>query len=173
MLKIIIGAAFLLAAAIAWIRSQWARSQNSGTAKQIIDDLKSGKHSIESYAESLGILITSKPLAQQPDMPAIRQRLQSLNGKRLLGKFTIQHSDMNERGKGIVIGEARATDVVPGYGRNQEMEIHFPCWLYIDLDTAQGKVDYRSTFPESKDHHYLLEDLSAAINQECMAPAVA
>lgn len=85
----------------------------------------------------------------------------------------VQHADLNENGKGIVIGEARVTDHVPVYNKNQEMDIHFPCWLYIDLNAENEKVDFRSTFPESKDHHYLLEELSEEVFKLCIAITIA
>ena len=61
MIKLTIGIVVLLAAGIIWLRAQWARSKNSNAANEIINDLKSGKYVIESYAESLGIMISSKP----------------------------------------------------------------------------------------------------------------
>ena len=163
MIKLTIAILVLLAAGVIWLRAQWARSKNSNEARQIIDDLKSGKYVIESYAESLGIMISSKTYEAGFDPAAAKTRLQALAGKQLLGKFSVRYADMNENGKGIVIAEGRAKDIIAGYSGNKEIDIHFPCWLYIDTDVQGNKIDFRSTFPESKDHHYMLEDLSAEL----------
>lgn len=165
MIKLTIGIAVLLAAALVWLRAEWARSKNSNAANQIISDLQSGKYVIESYADTLGILISSKPLPETFDPTNARTRLQELAGKKLQGKFSIRYADMNTEGKGIVIGEAHAKDIVAGYGGNKEIDIHFPCWIYIDTRSADQLIDYRSTFPENKDHHFLLEDLTQALHQ--------
>jgi hypothetical protein len=168
MIKLVIGIGILLFGGFIWLRSQWARSKNSGAAKQIINDLQSGKYVIESYAESLGILICSKPLPEKTNLAIVKQLLQSLKGKPLQNKFNIQYADMNQNGKGIIIAEAKAKDIVPLYNSNKEIDIHFPCWLYIDTDEANNKVDFKSTFPESKDHHYLLEDFAVEIYDQCI-----
>lgn len=170
MIKLTIAIVVLLGAGIVWLRAQWARSRNSHAAKEIIDNLKSGKYGIESYAESLNIMICSKPISPVFDPAATRERLRALTGKQLEGKFSIQFADMNDQGKGIVIGEAKSKDIVAGYGGNKEIDIHFPCWVYIDADRENNSMNFRSTFPESKDHHYLLEDLSGII-YKTQAPA--
>lgn len=171
MIKTTIAIIVLLGAGIIWLRAQWARSKNSSAANEIINDLKSGKYVIESYAESLGIMISSKPFPAAFDPASAKRKLQELTGKLVHEKFSIRYADMNEAGKGIVIAEAKSKDIIAGYGGNKEIDIHFPCWLYIDADREAGKLDFRSTFPENKDHHYLLEDLSAAISQQLMQPA--
>jgi len=163
MIKITIAIVVLLGAGIIWLRAQWARSRNSSAAKDIIDSLKSGKYNIASYAEALGIMISTKPCQPHFDPADGRKRLQALSGQQLRQRFSIQYADMDEEGRGIVIAEAKSKDIVAGYGGNREIEIHFPCWLYIQPDPANQKIDFRSTFPENKDHHYLLEDLSEEI----------
>lgn len=164
MIKITIAIVVLLAAGVVWLRAQWARSKNSSAANEIINDLKSGKYVIESYAETLGILISTKPFPPVFDPASAKNKLQEMTGKQIHEKFSIRYADMNEAGKGIIIAEAKSKDIVAGYGGNKEIDIHFPCWLYIDADREANKIDFRSTFPENKDHHYLLEDLSAEIH---------
>lgn len=168
MIKLSIAIVVLLAAGVMWLRAQWARSKNNSAAGEIINDLKSGKYVIESYAGALGIMICSKPYPQAFDPASVKNKLQELTGKQLQGKFSIRYADMNPEGKGIIIAEAKSKDIVAGYGGNKEIDIHFPCWLYIDTDTANSKVDFRSTFPESKDHHYTLEDLCGEIYSQCL-----
>lgn len=165
MIKLTTFVLVLLGAALVWLRAQWARSKNSNAANQIISDLQSGKYEIESYAETLGIRISSKPLPESFDHLIARTRLQELMGKKMQEKFSIRYADMNGEGKGIVIGEAHAKDIVAGYGGNKEIDIHFPCWIYIDARGEDQMIDFRSTFPENKDHHYLLEDFSNALHQ--------
>ena len=74
MIKITIAIVVLLAAGVVWLRAQWARSKNSSAANEIINDLKSGKYVIESYAETLGILISTKPFP----LPCMHTSAQSL-----------------------------------------------------------------------------------------------
>lgn len=168
MIKLSIAIAVLLAAALVWLRAQWARSKNSNAANQIIQDLQSGKYEIGSYAETLGIRISSLPLPESFDTRKARTILQELAGKKIQEKFSIRYADMNDEGKGIVIGEAKSKDIVAGYGGNKEIDIHFPCWIYIDTRGADHCMEFRSTFPENKDHHFLLEDLSQALHQRLL-----
>ncbi|HMK26971.1 MAG TPA: hypothetical protein VK483_13150 [Chitinophagaceae bacterium] len=168
MIKLIIGIIVLLVAGIAWLRVQWGRSRNKNTSKQIIEDLQSGKYVIESYAESLGIMICSRSVSQPMDATAIKQYLHSLKGKKLSDKFNIEYGDMNENSKGIVIGEAITKDFIQAPNGNKEIDIFYPCWLYIDVNENNKEVSFKSTYPENKDHHYLLEDLSQVIYDQCM-----
>lgn len=160
--KAIVGILLLLVVGVLWLRMQWGRSKNKNQSRKIIDDLKSGKHDIESYSEALSILIFSKPVQQKIDDQKIRQYLQSLNGKKTNHKFTIEYGDLNENNKGIVIGEGFVKDTI----HDRQVDVFYPCWIYIDID--ENNVSFKSTFPENKDHHYLLEDLSQEIYNQGM-----
>jgi hypothetical protein len=164
MIKLTIGIIILLGAGIAWLRAEWGRSKNKNASRQLIDDLKSGKYMIESYAGSFEILIWSADIDQEFNQPAIKQYLNSLNAKKVLDKFTVAYADMDDNQKGIVIGEGLIKD----YVHDKEIEVHYPCWIYIDTDAINRTVSFKSTFPENKDHHYLLEDLSQEIYKQCM-----
>ena len=123
MIKITIAIVVLLAAGVVWLRAQWARSKNSSAANEIINDLKSGKYVIESYAETLGILISTKPFPPVFDPASAKNKLQEMTGKQIHEKFSIRYADMNEAGKGIIIAEAKSKDIVAGYGGNKEIDI--------------------------------------------------
>lgn len=170
MIKLTIAIVVLLAAAVVWLRAQWARSRNSTAANEIINNLKSGKYEISSYAEALGIMIQSRTLQPGYEPAAVKVRLQALAGKKIRDVFTVQYADMDEEGRGIVIAEARSKDIVAGYDGNREVEIHFPCWMYIHPGPGQESMDFRSTFPEKKEHHYLLEDLAGELYSHITNP---
>ena len=87
MIKITIAIVVLLAAGVVWLRAQWARSKNSSAANEIINDLKSGKYVIESYAETLGILISTKPFPPVFDPASAKNKLQEMTGKQIHEKF--------------------------------------------------------------------------------------
>jgi hypothetical protein len=163
MIKIVILAAVLLSTGFVWVRSQWARSKNAGTSRQIIKDLQSGKHDIESYAEALNILIKSIPLSTITDFAYLKQKMEILVGKLFSGKYTIQYATINNNGNGILLAEAKIKEVVAGYHTDKEIDMHLPCRLYIAVDTVNNKIDFKSTFPETKDHYYVLEDLAEGV----------
>jgi hypothetical protein len=168
MIKIIVGSAILLAAGIVWLRVQWARSKNSNTSQKIVADLQSSKYVIESYADSLSIMIRTKTILQPLNPTVVREYLHSLIGKKPLNKFMIRYGDMNENAKGIVIGEGAVKDSIQMPGQNKEIDVFYPCWLYIEMNENGTEVSFKSTFPENKDHHYLLEELSGEIYDQCM-----
>jgi hypothetical protein len=160
MIKVTILVFILLSTAFIWVRSQWARSKNTNEAKQIISDLQSGKYDVESYAEALNILIRSVALQQMLDYSFLKQQIEVLVGKAFLQKYTIQYATINKNGNGILIGEAKIKELVAGYHGNKEIDIHLPCWLYIKIDETNKKIDFKSTFPETKEHHFVLDDLA-------------
>jgi hypothetical protein len=160
--KLIIGILGLIFIGIVWLRMQWGRSRNTNQSKKIIDNLTTGKHAIESYADALNIMIVSKPIPQLIDIQKIKQNLRSLSNKKILNKFTIQYGDANAWGKGIVIGEGLVKDIV----NDRQIDVFYPCWIYIDMD--ETSISFKSTFPENKDHHYLLEDMSVEIYNQCI-----
>jgi hypothetical protein len=168
MIKLIIGIIIFLAAGITWLRVQWGRSKNKNTSKKIVEDLKSGKYEIESYAEALSIMICSKPISQQIDISGIKKYLDSLSSKKLSDKYMIEFGDMNVNGNGILIGEAVTKDFIQTPNGNKEIDVFYPCWLYIDMNEDRNEISFKSTFPENKDHHYLLQDLSLEIYKQCM-----
>jgi hypothetical protein len=162
--KLIFGIIALAVIAAVWLRIQWGRSRNQNESKKIIADLKSGKHVIESYADAFSIMIVAKPLSGEINRETMKHYLHSLTDKKILDKYTVQYGDMNENNKGIIIGEGFVKDIV----HDRQIDVHYPCWLYIDVNEEGKEVSFRSTFPENKDHHYLLEDLSQEIFNQCM-----
>ena len=163
-IKITIGIIVFLIIGITWLRVQWGRSKNQNASRQIVEDLKSGKYVIESYADSLNIMIWSKLVSEEINTAGIKHYLHSLNGKKVLDKFTVQYGDFNQNNKGIIIGEGSVKDTI----HDKEIDVFYPCWLYIDINESNKEVSFRSTFPENKDHHYLLEELSQEIYNQCM-----
>jgi len=155
-------------AGIIWLRTIWARQKNRNASKKIVEDLKSGKHDIESYAESLDIFICSKSFQSDFDTAVTKKYLNSLAEKKLLEKYFILHGDFNGNKNGIVIAEVMAKDSVSLAGKEAEIDIFYPCWLYITVNEKDKQIVFRSTFPESKDHHHLLEDLAGEIYVQCL-----
>jgi hypothetical protein len=167
MIKIIIGAVILGAAGIGWLRMQWAVSKNKKVAGSIIDGLKSGSFTVESFEESLGMLIRSKQITNGFSASSFKENAEKLANKKLREKFIVQYATMNPDYKGVVIAEA----VVKGLfasDSNKEIDITYPCWIYIEINLEQHDVKFRSSMPESKDHHYLLEDIADSIFEECI-----
>ncbi len=162
--KLITGLAIALVIGMIWLRSQWGRSKNKNASRQIIADLQSGKHVIESYSDALSIVIYSKPIDHEIRVEEVKEYLNMLPGKKLPGRYSVQYGDMNKDYKGIVIGEGFVTDTV----HDRQMDVFYPCWLYIDADKSPGTITFRSTFPENKDHHELLEGLSEEIFKQCI-----
>ncbi len=119
-------------------------------------------HNIESYAEALNIMILSKSGIHEPDFQKIKQSLHDLSKTKILGKVKIEYCDVNKNGKAIVIGEGFIKDFV----NDREIDIFYPCWLFVDINAEN--VSFKSTFPENRDHHYLLEDLSTEIYNQIL-----
>lgn len=160
--KLIIAIIVFISVAVAWVRIQWGRSRNKSASRQIVKDIVSGKHDVESYADALNIGIWSAP-ASAFDKRAAGDYLQTLRAKTVLPKISVEYAVMNENAKGLVIGEGTVEDRV----HDRKIDVHYPLWLYIDVDTEKDIVSFKSTFPENKDQHYLLEDLSRSIYEKC------
>jgi len=58
------------------------------------------------------------------------------------------------------------TDVI-GAGGSQAVTLKMPCWLLVEHDSATNSIFFKSTIPESSDHHDLQEQLAQIIVREC------
>lgn len=160
---IIIG---LLVAAVAWLRMQWAVGRNKRVAGKIVDRLKDGTYAPESLAESLPMLIRTRPLPENANLQVVRQNMAGLTNNRLRDKFKVQYATMNPDNKGVVIAEGVVRDQLSG--GTAEVDVTYPCWLYIEITEPGNEIRFRSSMPDGKDHHYLLEDISDAIFERCV-----
>ena len=65
-----------------------------------------------------------------------------------------------------MIAEGTVKDILPA--SNKEVEVIYPCWLYIEMEPTRNEVYFKSSMPDGKDHHHLLEDISDAIHEQCI-----
>lgn len=164
-MKIIIAVLFLLIAGIGWLMQQRRNSKNAGTSRSMIDGLKSGHYAVSSFSETLGMNIRNFPLAPDTDPAAAGRKLAGLTGNKLLDKFNVLHAQADQQAA-VVIAEAVIKDFVQGYNNQKEIDLLYPCWIYIDI-AAEGQVNFRSSMPTDKDHQFLLEDLADEIYKQC------
>jgi hypothetical protein len=156
----IIGLVFLAAAGFTWLRQYWANNKNANTSKNLIDGLKSRKYAIADLSETLGMNIRVKPLDPGSDPESMKRRIATLPGKKLLDKFQIQYADADQEARAVVIAEAIIKDIVPLYDSNKEVDVLYPCWIYIECITGENQVYFKSSMPSDKDHQFLLEDFA-------------
>ncbi len=168
MIKLTIAIIIAAIAGLAWLRTIWAKKKNRNVSKKIVGDLKSGKHNVESYADSLDMTICSRPLPEEVNLVAAKQYFNSLGGKKVLNKFDIAHGEMNENRNGIVVAEGTTRGFLQAPGTDTEVNLTYPCWLYVSIHEKDKLVSFRSVMPENADHHQLLEDLSGEIYKQCM-----
>ena len=167
MIKLIVGAIVLGAAGVAWLRMQWAVDKNKRAAGKIIEGLKSGTLSVESFEESLGMNIKSRQLPAEVSVAAFQEKLIALTNIKLCEKFKIQYVAFDQNNNGIVIAEGKVKDTLSA-ASNSQVDVTYPCWIYIELPASQQEVYFKSSMPDGKDHHYLLEDISDAIFAYCV-----
>jgi hypothetical protein len=167
MIKLIVGAVLLIGAIITWLRMQWAIGKNKREANKIVEQLKNGNYTPEMLEESLGFLVKSKPMPAGADIAAFQRNLSQLTNGKLRGKFKVQYAEMNQQQKGIVIAEGVVKDHI-SVGSNKEVDVTYPCWLYLEVTPHPEEVRFKSSMPDGKDHHYLLEDISDAIYEHCI-----
>ena len=81
-------------------------------------------------------------------------------GKTILEKFSVLDVKSNNNDEFIIISNAKVIDLLPGRYGNQEIEKYYPCWMYVHHKIVENQSVFRSTFPEDKEHQYLLEDFA-------------
>lgn len=168
MIKIITLLILVSTGTVAWLRIKWANSKNTNTSKKLIEGLQSGRFTIRSMKESLGMMIRTKPLPAIPEGFQYRQQPRTLINQRLTGKFKILFADAEPGGHGVVIAEAIFKDTIHATDINTNADIVYPCWIYIEPDIAGGQIYFRSSMPADKDHQYLLEDFSDLLYNVCI-----
>lgn len=167
-IKVIIISIIAVSAGIAWVRIKWAVGKNQKEADRLVGGLKDGTFNAGSFSESLSMNLKILPAPAGFDLAAFGQRLGNLSGKELAGKYKIQHAQFDESEKGIIIGEGSLLDTI-GAGGSKAVTLKMPCWLLLDYDAASNNLSFKSTVPESSDHHFLQEQLAAIIVRECTA----
>lgn len=164
----IIGLFVMLFAGIALLRQKWANSRNSGASRKLVDGLKSGQYEVSSFAETLGMNVREKVLPPGSGAPQL-QALPALGGKKFREKFNIIHAATDASGRALVIAEAKVTDIIPLYNRDKEVELLYPCWMFLETDTERERIFFRSSMPSDKDHQFMLEDLADGLYDHCFA----
>lgn len=165
-MKILIAIVFLLIAGISWLMQQRRNSKNAGTSRSMIDGLKSGHYGVTSFAETLSMNVRSFPLAMDTDPASAGRKLAGFTGNKLLEKFNVLHAQADQQAA-VVIAEAVIKDFVQGYNNQKEIDLLYPCWMYVDARSDEGQVYFRSSMPTDKDHQFLLEDLADEIYKQC------
>lgn len=165
MIKLTIIAITGIIALVAWLRMQWAVGQNKQVAGKMIDDLKNGTYAPESFAESLSLLVKSRPIPELVDMAEFRQKLGTLSNTKQKGKFNVQYAVMNLNDKGIVVAEGVAKDVLSA--TNKQVDVTYPCWIYIETDPEKNELRFKSTLPDGDDHTHLLKEITDVIYDHC------
>lgn len=168
MLKVIALIIVLSGSVAVWLRVKWANSKNKNTGKKLIEGLRSGRYTVRSMGETLGMTIRTKDIPLMPEGFQYRTKPASLTGQKLGGKFRIFYADSDREGNGVVIGESVFKDALNLSEINTEVDIVYPCWIYIEPDTENNKVYFRSSMPADKDHQYLLEDISDLLYNICI-----
>jgi hypothetical protein len=166
MIKLTIGIIVLAVAGVAWLRTQWAVDKNKRAADKLIDGLKNGSMTIESFEESLDMLIKTRQLPDDKNLSVFLRNLPGLTNKKLDPKFTVKYA-LSSGNKGIVIAEGVVKDTI-SVASNHETDITYPCWVYIHANPSQQEIYFKSTMPDGKDHHHLLEDISDEIYKDCL-----
>lgn len=167
MFKVIVLLVMVSTGAVAWIRIKLANSKNTHTSKKLIEGLRSGHFTIRSMREQLGMMIRTKPLPSTPEVFSYRQHLRTLINQRLMGKFKILYADADTEGYGVVIAETIFKDTIHATDINTNVDIVYPCWIYIEPDIEGKQIYFRSSMPADKDHQYLLEDFSDLLYNIC------
>lgn len=165
MIKLTVAIIVLAVAGVAWLRTQWAVDKNKRAAGKLIDGLKNGSLTIESFEESLDMLMRTRQLPDGTSLSVFMTNLPVLTNTKLGKKFTVKYASSSGN-KGIVIAEGVVKDTV-SIASNHETDITYPCWLYIYTDHSQKEIYFKSTMPDGKDHHHLLEDISDEIYKKC------
>lgn len=165
--KLVITILLLCGGAVMWLRMQWAIDKNKRAANKIVNGLKDGTYSVESFEESLAMTIRTKKLPATIDITAFQRHLEALTGTKLREKFTVQYATMNGNHKGIVIAKGVVKDLFSA-ASDKQIDVTYPCWIYIETDKQHEELYFKSSMPDGKDHHYLLEDISDAIYERCV-----
>jgi hypothetical protein len=165
-LKIIIVAIVLISAGIAWVRIRWAIGKNQREADRLVKGLKDGVYNAGSFSDSLSMSIKVIPASSNFDPVVFGRKLNTLSGRQLAGKYQVQHAQFDNSDKGIIIGEGSMIDVI-GAGGSKAVTLKMPCWLLVEHDSATNSIFFKSTVPESSDHHYLQEQFAQIIVMEC------
>lgn len=160
------GLLMLAGGGIMWLRIKYFNSSSRRSSKRAIKDLQEGKVDFAGMMETLSMMIRSKPVAAGFNLADFHQRLNLLTHKKLLGKITIQFVE-SKGPDTIVIGQAEVKDIVPGYYGTNDVKVVYPCWIHISVNTDEQRMDFRSTFPQDKEHQYLLEDMADEIFRQC------
>jgi hypothetical protein len=165
MIKLTLAIIVLAVTGVAWLRTHWAVDKNKRAAGKLIDGLKNGNLTVESFEGSLDMAIRTRKLPDGADLSVFMGNLPTLTGKKIGEKFTVKYA-LSDGNKGIVIAEGVVKDTI-SVASSQETDITYPCWLYIHADHSQKDIYFKSSMPDGKDHHHLLEDISDEIYKRC------
>lgn len=162
MIKLTIALIVLIGAGIAWLRMQWAVGQNKKESDRLINGLKDGSFTVDSFDESLGFVIQSKALPEGMDKATFFNKLPALTNTRMKNRFPVQYATTDQHSKAIVFGNGGVKDTLSA-SSGKQVEVTYPCWVSVAAVPSSEEIIFKSTMPDGKDHQYLLQDFANAI----------
>lgn len=157
MIKLTLIIIFLVIGGIAALRRQQRNRQLETAASDVSKQLDAGNMDVASLGAELDMLIRRKKATTAAGMtPLIIAEI----AKELPDKFNILQTKTGNDDDGVIIANATVIDIDLTRNGSREVEVIYPCWLYIKANAAENYIDFRSMIPQNKDHQYVLEDLA-------------
>jgi hypothetical protein len=141
-----------------WISAIYRNWTSKKASKKLVDQLSIGNFNV--VRDYLDMIIREKRCLGTFDALDFSKKIMAWKGKTVLEKFSVLDVKTNNNEQLIIISNAKVIDLLPGRYENREIEKFYSCWIHVYHDIAANRLVFRSTFPEDKEHQYLLEDLA-------------
>jgi hypothetical protein len=157
MFKILIGGTFLLIAGIAALRRYLHNEKMKSAGNELAQHLDAGNMDVETLSTELSMTIRRKRVTDDSIKASNIAKAVSTD---LDSKFSILNTREGNNNDAVIIANARVTNIEGSYNGTRDIEVIYPCWLYITPVVEDSTIEFRSMIPHDKDHQFILEDLA-------------
>lgn len=164
MLKIIFLVVFVIGGGIMRLNRKRRNLQTQVNSKKLADRANKGPIDFDSLYNTFDILIRKKSFAKGISTKDFYTKISDINKlKDFSDKYILRSVVKSLNNEYLIIADGKSTDLQPTRGGNKLIERLYAASLLIKIKELENEIEFYSTFPEDKEHEYILKNLSDSI----------
>jgi len=164
MLKIIFLVVFVIGGGIMRLNRRRGNSVAKSCSKKLADLANKGPIDFDRLYNTFDILIRKKTFEAGLNTQDFYTKISEINkSKNFSDKYILKSVARSLNNEYLIIADGKSNDLIPTRGGNKMVERFYAASLLIKVKETENEIEFYSTFPEDKEHEYILKNLSDTI----------
>lgn len=164
MIKLVLFLIFGVGAGIMLLSQKRRNSQARSHSDKLARISSLDNFDFESLKEIFDTLIRRKSFQARVNTSVLdKEFITQASTKEFNDKYKIKGISKSLNNEFLVAADAKSNDVLPTRNGNKLIDKYYPCSILIKIDQQANEVTFFSSFPDDKEHEYLLKEFSDSI----------